>query len=49
MAEGNAPLILLVEDDRDINAANRCALELEGYRVVSADLQEQQLILKKGG
>lgn len=36
MAERNAPLILLVEDDRDINLANRCALELEGYRVVSA-------------
>ena len=36
MAEGNPPLILLVEDDRDINLANRCALELEGYRVVSA-------------
>ena len=36
MAEENAPLILLVEDDRDINMANRCALELEGYRTVSA-------------
>ena len=36
MTYGGTPLILLIEDDRDINAANRCALELEGYRVVSA-------------
>jgi DNA-binding response OmpR family regulator len=44
--ENNSPLILTVEDDKNLNMINRLALESEGYRVKTAyDLKEARLIL----
>jgi hypothetical protein len=44
----NSPLILVVEDDKNISRATRAMLELEGYRVYTADtLAEGKALTEK--